>query len=1550
MKNKQMIRKINHSKYGNGGHLANWAKGLGRFALGNIPIFGDNIVNQIPALRDFEPNNKVAKGLLNFNEDVLNPAKDTIAVGALDTVAPGLGSMTKQLDNGLGNMQNRKDSSKSLGEINPRYAQTGGKVVPGGIIKPLSSTASLAEGNLHKDGGIQLNKDVEVEGGEGIHKIGKSTVVSSDSLENPETGKTFAEEMTNLEAHKGRLEGLLAKELKKTEGKSNSTILVYKKKIKEISDAIKQLYMKQESVASQMGLRDKNGNPNQTSQDIVETPQNQNMGSTEAFKTGGRIRKFKRYQYGATVPNIPGLTKKAKDIENQKIYDNEPDFNDDSVYLPELEIIGKRKKPSISALDILSNLNFPKNNNTTSTHNPVNYSQSAFTPITTPIQNQSKHYQPYNNTNTQSAVAPSINNNNERQKVEFTTNVTSPQRDILINNRQDAYDDLKMKLGKYNPITSNNKNFRNVTRQLLNIPIKAQMGLTGNSGLFDMLNQQKGLIAKQQSPLLGNGILKNLQSFTETPNFPTLNKQQNTLIPKNFGEFQGLKPVPLKPLQSQTNFPLFPNAKPIPLKEFNKRGFGNDNIVLLGNIGTQLQDRGSGEQGNGGISADDGKNFTNRIIDNRIKKAKSDGLGQEPVDILKKSSIGNLFEKETNNWIGSIAEAAWEQSKINEAKKKQEDDINAVKDKFNTFSSSSPSPTTPTQTQPPTQTQSPTQTKPKQSTYEVRNDVKAFQEWYNNNLPPGAESLDVDGKYGPATKAAYGQSKDQWRTDYHGKPLEPEQQPVQVAETSPGYEEAKANGGEIIIIDGKEAIKTPDGKVVYRDGSSTTFNPSTTSKYGGNLSKLKRFQGGGYTKVGTTTNNKDMYRNDSKGGMYEDSELYGDYDQMNDGKGSEINYGISNTHYKRNDIPVIGGNTTNNIKPLPQTIPSKPIPQSIPTPKPIINNNNSIGNAGNTAIGLVPGIGDISQDSYTKKDGITYKNGQVWNHPGFNHDWKIKGIDIDNPGKVLFRGVNDFPVIPTTPKNYGLPLNSNMLTGKTRSVFNNYGRGRQLETMPKYDFNYNTNKQLIVTPNNVRNFVMDALDKQDPDILRALQKYGLHNINGLGESQLQQLQKMIDSLSDNNKFKYGGNISKYKSGGWIGKVTKSIKRRGTEGRCSGSNFGGPGCPPGSRQYNLAVTFKNMARNKKHKYGGKVYDQKGYLKSNLNNFTSKKIIRGKNGYTPITTNDMALPIYANGKLLYPNTGDYIFPGNEVVERPVKAAFGHNGLIKPQDANLNKGNAYNNIMNPTPFSVTGNTTISANVETDDEKKVREADEAKQQRLNKISKIAEPILATSPLLTEGAFQLFSKNYDDLKRKYPTQNRYGQGLSEMQTGMMNALPNARKMINDNQLSTLATTLNAASNAGENVGNIANSVVPQIQKSANELYATTISNLQNQYAQYHQFTKAIEDAKAQEDYQTYTQALKNRQDIQQRLQDSISKSLENLNAYATTYGPEGQKKADQMFFDMLKEMPWLGQNDNFRNYAKKYGFDVTPQGTLTASSSAKTPSVNGKYGGNIRI
>tara|TARA_R110000824_G_scaffold98663_4_gene235310 strand:+ start:4084 stop:4728 length:645 start_codon:yes stop_codon:yes gene_type:complete len=51
---------------------------------------------------------------------------------------------------------------------------------------------------------------------------------------------------------------------------------------------------------------------------------------------------------------------------------------------------------------------------------------------------------------------------------------------------------------------------------------------------------------------------------------------------------------------------------------------------------------------------------------------------------------------------------------------------------------------------------------------------------------------------------------------------------------------------------------------------------------------------------------------------------------------------------------------------------------------------------------------------------------------------------------------------------------------------------------------------------------------------------------------------------------------------WIQGAEKDIERRGTEGVCTGDKFGSESCPKGSKRYNLAKTFRKMARDGKDK--------------------------------------------------------------------------------------------------------------------------------------------------------------------------------------------------------------------------------------------------------------------------------------------------------------------------------------------------------------------------------
>ena len=56
-------------------------------------------------------------------------------------------------------------------------------------------------------------------------------------------------------------------------------------------------------------------------------------------------------------------------------------------------------------------------------------------------------------------------------------------------------------------------------------------------------------------------------------------------------------------------------------------------------------------------------------------------------------------------------------------------------------------------------------------------------------------------------------------------------------------------------------------------------------------------------------------------------------------------------------------------------------------------------------------------------------------------------------------------------------------------------------------------------------------------------------------------------------------VEEAKKDDWIQDAEKDIEKRGTEGVCTGDKFGGPTCPPGSKRYNLAKTFREMAKKR-----------------------------------------------------------------------------------------------------------------------------------------------------------------------------------------------------------------------------------------------------------------------------------------------------------------------------------------------------------------------------------
>ncbi len=57
----------------------------------------------------------------------------------------------------------------------------------------------------------------------------------------------------------------------------------------------------------------------------------------------------------------------------------------------------------------------------------------------------------------------------------------------------------------------------------------------------------------------------------------------------------------------------------------------------------------------------------------------------------------------------------------------------------------------------------------------------------------------------------------------------------------------------------------------------------------------------------------------------------------------------------------------------------------------------------------------------------------------------------------------------------------------------------------------------------------------------------------------------------------GGGRVAAKDGKWIQKAVKGMRK---DKPCTGKKFGSSSCPPGSKRYNLAKTFKKMAKSRK----------------------------------------------------------------------------------------------------------------------------------------------------------------------------------------------------------------------------------------------------------------------------------------------------------------------------------------------------------------------------------
>lgn len=124
----------------------------------------------------------------------------------------------------------------------------------------------------------------------------------------------------------------------------------------------------------------------------------------------------------------------------------------------------------------------------------------------------------------------------------------------------------------------------------------------------------------------------------------------------------------------------------------------------------------------------------------------------------------------------------------------------------------------------------------------------------------------------------------------------------------------------------------------------------------------------------------------------------------------------------------------------------------------------------------------------------------------------------------------------------------------------------------------------------------------DAELLQMIEDITYNDNRALKERLKKPIYKDNRVDVDAVTYEFGGECpecDEMKKGGWIKEATDSIKRRGTEGVCTGSKFGSSSCPPGSKRYNLAKTFRKM--NKKEEGGENIFrDTEDFVLDRKNN--------------------------------------------------------------------------------------------------------------------------------------------------------------------------------------------------------------------------------------------------------------------------------------------------------------------------------------------------------------
>ena len=89
----------------------------------------------------------------------------------------------------------------------------------------------------------------------------------------------------------------------------------------------------------------------------------------------------------------------------------------------------------------------------------------------------------------------------------------------------------------------------------------------------------------------------------------------------------------------------------------------------------------------------------------------------------------------------------------------------------------------------------------------------------------------------------------------------------------------------------------------------------------------------------------------------------------------------------------------------------------------------------------------------------------------------------------------------------------------------------------------------------------------------------LKKLDKKGKKGKKGKKKKVEVKKESFEYLLGSVLNDAQKKGWIQGAEDDIEKRGTEGVCTGDKFGSASCPPGSKRYNLAKTFKKMGKKK-----------------------------------------------------------------------------------------------------------------------------------------------------------------------------------------------------------------------------------------------------------------------------------------------------------------------------------------------------------------------------------